>query len=74
MGQWILANAVSETVGLGTTFLLGASLLVQEEPSIGAISAAAFGVLVRTVLKGSVVETAQWLVLRHPLQPMKWHI
>jgi hypothetical protein len=70
--QWILANAVSETVGLGGTLLIGAFLLVQAEPTLGAIPAAALGVLAGAVIEGSVVGTAQWLVLRSPLQRMKW--
>ena len=72
--QWVLANAVGETVGLGTTLLIGAFLLVQAEPTIGAIPAAALGVLAGTGIEGSVVGTAQWLVLRHPLQKMRWRV
>src|SRR5690242_15051436 len=68
--QWVLANAISETVGLGATILIGAFLLVQAEPTIGAIPAAALGVLAGTLIEGSIVGTAQWLVLRHPLQKM----
>ncbi len=71
--QWILANAASETVGLGTTLLIGAFLLVQAEPTIGALPAVALGVLAATVIEGSIVGTAQWLVLRHPLEKMRWH-
>src|SRR6266581_5361362 len=71
--QWILANAASESVGLGTTLLIGAFLLVNAEPTIGALPAAALGVLAGTVIEGSVVGTAQWLVLRRPLEQMHWH-
>jgi hypothetical protein len=70
--QWILANAIGETVGLGATLLLGAFLLVQAEPTIGALPAAALGVLAGTVIEGSIVGTAQWLVLRRPLDHMRW--
>jgi hypothetical protein len=70
--QWILANTVAETIGLGGTLLIGAFLLMQVEPIIGAIPAAALGVLAGTVIEGSVVGTAQWLVLRRPLKSMKW--
>ncbi len=70
--QWILANAASETVGLGTTLLIGAFLLVQAEPTIGALPAVALGVLAATVIEGSIVGTAQWLVLRRPLEKMRW--
>jgi hypothetical protein len=72
--QWVLANAVGETVGLGTTFLIGAFLLVQAEPTIGAVPAAALGVLAGTGIEGSVVGTAQWFVLRRPLQKMRWRV
>jgi hypothetical protein len=72
--QWVLANAISETVGLGATLLIGAFLLVQAQPSIGAIPAAALGVLAGTLIEGSIVGTAQWLVLRRPLQRMRWRI
>jgi hypothetical protein len=63
-----------ETVGLGATLLIGAFLLVQMEPPIGAIPAAALSVLAGTVIEGSVVGTAQWLVLRRPLQRMRWRV
>jgi len=72
--QWVLANAISETVGLGATILIGAFLLVQAEPTIGAIPAAALGVLAGTLIEGSLVGTAQWLVLRRPLQRMRWRV
>lgn len=70
--QWILANAISETVGLRTTLLIGAFLLVQTEPIIGAIPVAMLRVLAGMLIEGSVVGTAQWLVLRRPLQKMRW--
>jgi hypothetical protein len=70
--QWVVANAASETVGLGTTLLIGAFLLMNAEPTIGAIPAAALAVLAGTVIEGAVVGTAQWLVLRRPLQQMRW--
>src|SRR5437868_14977089 len=70
--RWILANATSETVGLGGTLLIGVFLLVQAEPTIGPIPAAALGVLAGTLIEGLIVGTAQWLVLRRPLQEMKW--
>ncbi len=72
--QWVVANAASETVGLGTTLLIGAFLLVNAEPTIGALPAAALGVLAGTVIEGTVVGTAQWIVLRRPLKRMRWHV
>jgi hypothetical protein len=71
--QWILANAIGEVVGLGGTVLIGVFLLVNAVPTIGALAAAALGVLAGTVIEGSVVGTAQWLVLRRPLEKMRWH-
>ena len=56
--QWILANTGAETVGLGGILLIGAFLLVQAEPTIGAIPTAALGVLAGTVIEGSIVGTA----------------
>ena len=70
--QWVVANAASETVGLGTSLLIGAFLLVNAEPTIGALPAAALGVVAGTLIEGSIVGTAQWLVLRHPLERMRW--
>jgi hypothetical protein len=70
--QWILANTVAETVGLGGTLLIGVFLLVQAEKTIGTIAAASLGVLAGTVIEGLVVGTAQWLVLRRPLKQMRW--
>ena len=72
--QWVLANAISETVGLGATLLIGAFLLVQAQPTIGAIPAAALGVLAGTLIEGSIVGTAQWLVLRRPIPRMRWRV
>jgi hypothetical protein len=72
--QWILANTVAETIGLGGTFLIGAFLLLQAENTIGAVPAAALGVLAGTLIEGSVVGTAQWLVLRRPLQKIRWRV
>lgn len=72
--QWVVANVIGETVGLGATLLLGAFLLVQAEPTIGALPAAALGVLAGTVIEGTVVGTAQWIVLRRPLKRMRWHV
>ncbi len=72
--QWVLANAASETVGLGATLLIGVFLLVNAEKTIGTVPAAALGVLAATVIEGSIVGTAQWLVLRRPLKQMRWRV
>ena len=70
--RWVLANAISEALGLGATLLIGVFLLVQAEPAIGTLPAAALGVLAGTAIEGSIVGTAQWLVLRGPLKRMQW--
>jgi hypothetical protein len=72
--QWVLANAVGETVGLGATLLAGTFLLVRAEPSIGAIPAVALGVLAGTLIEGSVVGTSQWLALRRHLPRAGWWV
>jgi hypothetical protein len=56
--QWVLANAISETVGLGATVLIGAFLLVNAEKTPGAVFTAALAVLSGTVIEGSLVGTA----------------
>jgi hypothetical protein len=70
--QWILANTVGETVGLGGTLLLGILLLSNAEQTVGFVIAAVLAVLAGTFIEGTVVGTMQWLVLRHPLKSMRW--
>jgi hypothetical protein len=70
--QWILANTVAETVGLGGTLLIGILLLSNAEKTVGVIPAAVLAVLAGTLIEGTVVGTMQWLVLRHPLKSMRW--
>ncbi len=70
--QWILANAVGETVGLGGTLLVGGLLLLNAQKTVGIVPAAALAVLAGTFIEGIVVGTAQWLVLRQPLKSMRW--
>jgi hypothetical protein len=72
--QWVVANAASETVGLGTTLLIGAFLLVNAEPTIGSLPAAALDVLAGTVIEGSIVGAAQWLALRRHVPKAGWWI
>lgn len=71
--QWIAANAVSETIGLGGTFLIGILLLANAEHTIGTVLAAILAVAAGTLMEGLCVGTAQWLVLRRPLRMMQWH-
>ncbi|HEX9131283.1 MAG TPA: hypothetical protein VF844_03215, partial [Ktedonobacteraceae bacterium] len=62
--QWILANTVAETVGLGGTLLIGILLLSNAEKTVGVVAAATLAVLAGTFIEGTVVGTMQWLVLR----------
>lgn len=71
--QWILANAVSETVGLGGTLLIGGLLLVNAQQAM-VVPAAALTVLAGTFIEGIIVGTAQWLVLRRPLEGIRWRV
>jgi hypothetical protein len=70
--QWILANTVAETIGLGGTLFIGILLLSNAEKTVGVIPAAVLAVLAGTLIEGTVVGTMQWLVLRHPLKSMRW--
>jgi len=72
--QWILANAVGETVGLGGTLLIGGLLLLNAQKTMGVVAAAALAVLAGTFIEGIVVGTAQWLVLHRPLQSLRWWV
>ena len=72
--QWILANAVGETVGLGGTLVIGALLLMNAQEAMGAIPAAILAVLAATFVEGITVGTAQWLVLRRPINSIRWRI
>ena len=71
--RWVLANAVGEGVGLGMTLMIGFVLLSIVEKTVGTVAVAGLAVLAGTCIEGMVVGTAQWLVLRRPLQGMRWH-
>jgi hypothetical protein len=70
--EWTLANALSEAVGLGATLLIGILVFSQFEPRVGPVAAALLGVVLAACVEGSVVGTAQWLVLRAPLAGLRW--
>ena len=72
--QWILANAVGETVGLGGTVVIGGLLLLSAQKTMGIVPAAALTVLAGTFIEGTVVGTAQWLVLRRPIKDIRWRV
>ena len=70
--QWILANAIGETVGLGGTLLIGGLLLVNAQKTMGVVVATSLAVLAGTFIEGIVVGTAQWLVLRRSVKSIRW--
>lgn len=72
--RWVIANCLAETVGLGAAFGLGLILFpyLQEPGLLTALATAAAAILAGTFIEGSVVGTAQWLVLRRPLPGVKW--
>jgi len=70
--QWVVANALAELLGLGTSALLWLGLIFNGEQRLGVMSAAAIVVIGSTLLEGSAVGVAQWLVLRHIWPALKW--
>src|SRR5215208_4500984 len=72
--RWVMANSIAETVGLGAAFGIGAILF----PYLGApgilvaLTMVAVAVLAGTLIEGTLVGTAQWIVLRRPLPAIKW--
>lgn len=72
--RWVIANSLAETGGLGSAFGIGVLLF----PYLGApgllvaLATAAAAILAGTLIEGTVVGTAQWLVLRRPLPDMRW--
>jgi hypothetical protein len=68
-GRWVAANSLAELVGLGTTFLLGATLFAGIAAAEGT-AAALLTALLMTVtgaFEGLIVGLAQWSVLRRAL-------
>jgi hypothetical protein len=72
--RWVLANSLAETVGLGAAFGIGAILFpyLNAPGVLVALTTVAVAVLAGTLIEGTVVGTAQWLVLRRPLPSIKW--
>ena len=72
--RWVIANSLAETVGLGSAFGIGVLLFpyLQAPGVLTALATAAAAILAGTIIEGTVVGTAQWLVLRRPLPDMKW--
>jgi hypothetical protein len=71
-GPWVLANAIGELIGLGGTavlaFVLVGSFESSESPAALAIAAC---MVAAGAFEGTVVGTAQWIVLRRPLPEMR---
>jgi hypothetical protein len=73
--RWVLANAVGEVVGLGITALVGGLVVFSLGEGSGVLATlgiAVLAVVAGTFVEGTVVGTAQWLVLRRPLPRMRW--
>ena len=72
--RWVIANAWSEAVGLGTTFALGWTLAPAFDPAPSpgaAVGVAAAAVVVGTLLEGVVVGAAQGAVLAERLPHLR---
>ena len=67
--RWVLANSIAETVGLGAAFEIGVILFpyLNAPGALVALITVSVAVLAGTLIEGTVVGTAQWLVLRGPL-------
>lgn len=75
--SWVLANAVGEAIGLGGTALLaiaGVRYVGEGTGFLAGVVLAALAVLAGTLIEGTVVGTAQWLVLKVQLPQMRWRI
>jgi hypothetical protein len=72
--RWVLANSLAETVGLGSAFAIGVALFpyLQAPGVLVALATVGVAVLAGTLIEGTVVGTAQWLVLRHTLPGIRW--
>lgn len=71
--RWVVANAISETIGLGTTFIVGFGLVAQFGEASGWISILLFaGVAVALgMFEGFVVGAAQGTVMKQRLADFK---
>jgi hypothetical protein len=66
--RWVLANALAETLGLGSTFAIGLGVfagLPEPKTALAAIGQAPL-MTASGVLEGLIVGLAQWWVLRAP--------
>jgi hypothetical protein len=72
--RWVLANALGETIGLGGTALVAAAVLYAGQKTGAYAALAGLVVVAGTLIEGTVVGTAQWLVLGRALPRMRWRI
>jgi hypothetical protein len=73
--RWVLANSLAETLGLGASFVVGAALFpyLQAPGILIALATAGAAILASTLIEGTAVGTAQWLVLRrHVRHAVLW--
>ena len=72
--QWIVANALAEMIGLGTSALLWGAFAYSfsAEELLGVLTSTVVVVLGSTLLEGTAVGVGQWLVLRRPLPQLTW--
>ncbi len=70
---WVLVNSLAETVGLGAAFGIGAILFpyLSAPGILIALATAGVAILAGTLIEGTVVGTAQWLVLRRPFPAIR---
>lgn len=66
LGYWAMGNGIAESLGLGTTFVLGLAVAphLGDQTLRGALLTAAIAVLLGILLEGVTVGLAQGLVLR----------
>lgn len=71
-GRWVVANALSETVGLGTTFLVAVGVAGAGDSGRPLLIVAAAAAMVAAgAVEGTVVGYAQWRVLRGRLATLR---
>jgi hypothetical protein len=73
--RWVVANALGEALGLGSTALVGLALfpaLNEGNGLLAALAVAVLAIVAGTAIEGLIVGTAQWLVLREPLPDLAW--
>jgi hypothetical protein len=64
--RWIIANVAGEMIGFGLAAVVGGvlALMMRGLQGVAAASIGVLGVLLISLIEGSAVGQAQWLVLR----------